>query len=83
MSDDLIKSSSTKRTTFDFYEMKYYGYKAEGITVAESDKNPLYLQSGNKIILVANWEPVTYQITIVDTLASSESSRMRVDKVPF
>jgi len=83
VSDELIKSSSTKRTTFDFFEMKYYDYKAEGITVPESSKKTLYLQTGNKIVLVAKWEPKTYQVTIYDTLATSETSRVRVDEVAY
>jgi len=83
LSEDIILSSSTKRTTFDFYDMKYYDYKSAGTNIPDSDKKEIFVQSGNEIVLVARWTPKTYAVSIYDTLASSDTTRVRTDNVPF
>ena len=84
VSDHLIQTSSTKRTTFDFYENKYYDYRAEGITIPDEDKFDLHLLNGKQVVLVANWEPKKYSIRIIDTLANEgETAGVRTDEVAF
>lgn len=80
VSDDLLVNSSINRTTFDFYENKYYKYRAEGITVPDGDKHPFTILESRKVVLVAKWEPNKYDITIIDT---RNSNQKRVDKVAF
>ena len=66
------KSTSSKRTTFDFFDNKYYDYVSSSITVPESKKKPFASSTENvdRVVLVAIWEAEKYDVTIIDTLAN-------------
>lgn len=76
--DKLIKTSDTQKTTFDFLNIDgkyyYYNYKADGVTVADSEKTEMALQEGRKVVLVAEWEAKKYNVTIKDTMASGDKT---------
>lgn len=79
----LIKNSDTQKMTFDFYKDEngkcyYYKYKADGITVAQSEKTEMYLQNGRKVVLMAVWEPNKYSVTVKDTMASGDKSSTQI-----
>ena len=64
-----IKSSSTTRTTFDFYDNKFYSYRAEGVMVDENNKTQ-FVMTDNTVTLQALWEAKKFKITIIDTRAN-------------
>lgn len=77
-----IKSSSTKRTTFDFYDNKFYSYRAEGVMVDENNKTQ-FVMTDNTVTLQALWEAKKFKITIIDTRANGTNSNTRVDVVRY
>ena len=85
VSDKLITTG--KKITFDFYEIDgkyyFYDYKPKGIAIADSEKTEMILQSGKTVVLVANWEPKSYNITIKDTQPKEGQSNEKVFKVKF
>lgn len=84
VSEHIIYSSSTKSTTFDFLDKVYYPKPATSTTVVpDSSKNPLYIIDGNKVVLVAKWEPVKYTVTIVDTKVESSLLKNQQISVAF
>ena len=80
--DKLIKTSDTQKTTFDFLNIDgkyyYYNYKADGVTVADSEKTEMALQEGRKVVLVAEWEAKKYNVTIKDTMASGDKTATQI-----
>lgn len=66
------KSTSSKRTIFDFFDNKYYDYVSSSITVPESKKKPFAGPTENvdRVVLVSIWEAEKYDVTIIDTLAN-------------
>lgn len=77
-----IKSSSTTRTTFDFYDNKFYSYRAEGVMVDENNKTQ-FVMTDNTVTLQALWEAKKFKITIIDTRANGTNSNTRVDIVRY
>ncbi len=77
-----IKSSSTTRTTFDFYDNKFYSYRAEGVKVDENNKTQ-FVMDNNTVVLQALWEAKKFKITIIDTRANGTNSNTRVDEVRY
>ena len=77
-----IKSSSTTRTTFDFYDNKFYSYRAEGVKVDENNKTQ-FVMTDNTVTLQALWEAKKFKITIIDTRANGTNSNTRVDEVRY